>query len=308
MLTKTHTNIGKGIAILLVIFGHILLELFHVHTFIQSIGVFLFLILSGYGITASVNSNPENKKWFARLKRMKKIMVPYWLVTICKIIALMLLGVLSVSVAVIAEALFFDMNKTIDATMWFILYIIVWYITGSIIFSITKNKMQAIISFFLVASIFMVSVDLPNWAFYAFGLPIGVLWNSYEHTSLEIIQKIPGWLYLALFISLAIASTSVVHSFKTAMPTTLLAALLVLCFVYKVVAHNSILEYLGKNSYELYLIEGFWLYSTGFIYDRYSEFINLFLYLGLLIGSYLLWVVARKFLLQSKTIQDLWTT
>ncbi|WP_164832515.1 hypothetical protein [Listeria fleischmannii] len=40
MLTKTHTNIGKGIAILLVILGHILLEIYHVHTFIQSIGVF----------------------------------------------------------------------------------------------------------------------------------------------------------------------------------------------------------------------------------------------------------------------------
>jgi peptidoglycan/LPS O-acetylase OafA/YrhL len=296
MLTKTHTNIGKGIAILLVILGHILLEIYHVHTFIQSIGVFLFLILSGYGITASVISKGSYKNIMSWFFRMEKVLVPYWLVTLCKIIILALFGSVTFSIAVILKGFFFDLDKTIDSTMWFVLYIIVWYIVSALIFFFIRNKWLMTLLFFIVAGLFIMFVDLSNWAFYALGFPIGVLWRNYERTWSGLYDKLPASLYFILFILLAIANTSVIKSFSLGMPTTLLAAIFVLCFVNKFFQQQAWLEWIGKISFELYLIEGFWLYTTKSLYVGHSSFLNLLLYLGLLLVSYLLYLGGERLL------------
>ena len=78
-----HSNQAKGVAILLIIVGHL-----WVHVSLEKPGlvfsgdgVSLFLILSGYGLTRShLTSQYTLKQFFT--KRINRVFYPYWIATI----------------------------------------------------------------------------------------------------------------------------------------------------------------------------------------------------------------------------------
>lgn len=75
-LSRDFTNTLRGIAILLVIVGHIVTGGFHNRYFtpLGAIGVTMFLFLSGYGLTESYKKNGLHGFW---KKKLVRILIPY---------------------------------------------------------------------------------------------------------------------------------------------------------------------------------------------------------------------------------------
>lgn len=81
LLSREYTNCLKGIAILLIIIGHISGTMGTViFSPLGGTGVALFLILSGYGINESYKKNGLHKFW---KKKVFRVLLPYSFVFIC---------------------------------------------------------------------------------------------------------------------------------------------------------------------------------------------------------------------------------
>lgn len=77
-MTKKCTTGLKGLAVLMVVWGHVGACL-HVSgiQFIGGVGVSIFLILSGYGLEKSYINNGLQKFWN---KKLIKVFIPFWIV------------------------------------------------------------------------------------------------------------------------------------------------------------------------------------------------------------------------------------
>jgi len=83
-LDRVQTDQLKGIAILFVVTGHLWSHVSFDRNVLNFAGyaVALFLLLSGYGLTRSWQRKPLTASEFAR-RRIGRVMVPYWITTIC---------------------------------------------------------------------------------------------------------------------------------------------------------------------------------------------------------------------------------
>lgn len=81
--SKDYSTIGKGLAIAVVIYGH-LGEYFHIRylTSLGGIGVAMFLILSGYGINESWKKKGYQDYW---KKRFISVYIPYLIIELATI-------------------------------------------------------------------------------------------------------------------------------------------------------------------------------------------------------------------------------
>lgn len=114
-LSKQKTTALKGIAIVLIVLGHM--------GYIRwggAGGVSLFLILSGYGIDKSTE-NGFDSYW---KKRFKKVWIPYVLITIIALIGKGLYDWRNIALSLVG----LDFGFLVDKTMWFISYIMLWYL------------------------------------------------------------------------------------------------------------------------------------------------------------------------------------
>ncbi len=86
-LDKTQTDQLKGIAILLVVLGHLWVHVSRVRA-IPALGdyaVSLFLILSGFGLSISQITKTINSNFI--FKRFRRVIIPYWLITLFILVA-----------------------------------------------------------------------------------------------------------------------------------------------------------------------------------------------------------------------------
>ena len=129
-LSKDNSALLKGFAIILILLGHLGIAPTAYY------GVAIFLIVSGYGLYISFEKNGLN--CFFR-KRLFKVLIPYWIVTILWILIdyILELNVYSKKELLFSFLGFF--NK-IDVTMWFISFIIFWYVCFWATFRISKRK------------------------------------------------------------------------------------------------------------------------------------------------------------------------
>lgn len=173
-IEKTLSAKIKGIAILMVIFGHM--------NYIDCAGawgVHLFLIISGYGITISLEKNSTNKYWE---KRIKNVYLPYLLTTIIFLIVRLFLGEKISLFSAVISLIGFDFGRNLDQTMWYISYIFAWYAIAWLLY-ILRNKKSLCIGFgafalFLMAALGYTSVIWRRgtiaWAYFA-SFPLGML-------------------------------------------------------------------------------------------------------------------------------------
>ncbi len=125
---RDHTNELKGVAILLVMLGHV-----NVIPHAGAYGVVLFLMLSGFGLVQSyIKSGLDS--FFS--KRLSKVLIPYAIITIVWIFAF---GHPAISNGdfyyLVITILGIDLNTSVDPSMWYISFIIIWYLAFFLIFS-----------------------------------------------------------------------------------------------------------------------------------------------------------------------------
>lgn len=258
---RAHTNAIKGIAILLVMLGHIG---FIPHA--GAYGVVLFLMFSGFGLVQSY-FNSGLGCFFS--KRLSKVIIPYAVITA---IWLIIFGHPAISngdyyqLSLIFLGL--DLTSSVDPSMWYIPYLIVWYIAFYVIFSTQILPSVKVILLFLFsiylhrnAGIF----PLPSGAgLYVTAFPIGVLmgvlFKKFKECSVRKSYLLSGFFALSaisLYASIYFYQ-GINNSFFNYAATNLSCAFLVVgvtSFLSILKANLVVFEFFGKISYEMYLLE-----------------------------------------------------
>lgn len=263
-MDKSTTNQLKGIGIILIVLSHLNLYKFIVlpNFFINcgAWGVGLFLLASGYGLTQSFLR--KGSQGFFK-KRLMKVLLPYSLVTVIWILLDTLLYHLHYSSPVIVLSLIgFDLNRHVDPSMWFISFIILWYIAFYAVFSLpTSNKLRIAVLFFVSLCFCFEPFNFGvtyQWHFHSFIFPIGVLGSLYADRIKQFLSS-KNALGLSLILFVAFIPLTV-YSLASYHFVFYLQMLSNLCFALAAIAllgylHLAGWEYIGKMSYEIYLLE-----------------------------------------------------
>lgn len=258
---RYHTNAIKGIAILLVLLGHIG---FIPHA--GAYGVVLFLMLSGFGLVQSyLHSGLSN--FFS--KRLSKVIIPYAVITIIWLISFGHQYIIDAEYYKLTMlVLGLDLSSSLDPSMWYISFLIVWYIAFYLIFSAKILIQTKVISLFIFSIVIYKNAGIfpmpAGAALYVTAFPIGAAIGAVYNSAKEF--KVDKKILLAIFSLLSILSllASVYFYGRINLSVFDYSATNVSC-AFLVIGVTSVLkilhvklgvfEFFGKISYEMYLLE-----------------------------------------------------
>ena len=175
-LSILQTNQMKGLAIIIVIVHHL-----SYHTIENSsdliifrdsgfLGVALFLVLSGFGLSLSLQKKGI-KNFFT--KRLTKVYVPFLFAMLLEVFLNKLIFNKDNNIFNKLFNIFFNV-MLIDRNMWFIVFIILWYGITYLIFWLNLSNLLKI-CFLCSVSLGMLLVPqiIEVWKFNAFSFPLG---------------------------------------------------------------------------------------------------------------------------------------
>ncbi len=280
LITNNTSTQLKGVAIMLVLISHLVLaEFINVEQlrFTGSYGVAIFLILSGYGLTESYKKDSSLSNYF--YKRFSKVIFPYSLVTFAWIIIDLIVFRKRYSLQVIATSVAgLDLTRSIDPSMWYISFLILWYVIFYLIFKLPlPNIVKALVLFgiaYFLNNQYMSDYQSISYQgrLHAYNFPIGVLLSLYGSRLLKTINN-SKIIFLAILVALSTASFYMLY------PSTLvsmayysgsnLAFALSSIFLFMIIDLFDIklmaLSMMGNISYEMYLFEFVLLFKYGLI-------------------------------------------
>ncbi len=310
----------KGFAILAIIFSHIGYFLVDDHRFLfpltiaAGVGVDLFLILSGYGLTISKLKKDETIFQFYK-KRVLKLMIPFWLVLSTFLIMDFLILKISYSWAFIGKAflgIFTSANiyNDLNSPFWYFTLILFFYVLYPIVFS-KKHIWITSFSLFILAFV-VTNLNLPILSgvsglqkshIIAFPLGILIAWfanqnnskiklffhnfiEKMKHSSI-LFKKIFYYSFMILLISFISyfayhsgVGKGIILEQLTSIVTTI--AILILFFFKKI--ESKLLYIFGIYSYELYLLHWPIMYRYDIFYKNFPGWFATILYLVLFMG------------------------
>lgn len=302
-MNKHLTEQLKGIAIILVVLGHLFVTKFinitnPAFNYLGAQGVALFLILSGYGLTKSFLHKGIDQSFL--LRRWRVVLIPYSLVTLVWFVYDYWLGKLYSLKIILLSLAGFDFQLTMDATMWYISYILIWYGVYYIVFNLKLPDLVKVVLLFGVAYLFRYHsrVNLTEqvywqWGLHAFMFPLGALFAFLPQPQWsEKTQKL-GLGFMGL-IALGIYLLNLKNNSLGLGPYMLsnfsfAVGIIVLIMLGERLGHQSrLLRFVGSISYEIYLLEAVFMYKLCIPYLLPSKILSLCLYILLLTGSSLL--------------------
>lgn len=251
VLDRNYTNVLRGLAMVMIMFGHIGGEYAESVWFspLPAVGVALFLMLSGYGN----NESFFQKKSF-RGKKMLKIAIPYWLVAIP---LFCIMGINDWTNCTLNLAFI-----RINSVYWFVGYIMQWYVVYWFAVNYAYRYRWILFSLFSIISfIFLPVLQIEQ----AMSFPCGI-WMS-EHKewltskSRTWLASIAGILLILGTAALAFKQTAIVRAHMDYAPyvdffiklpwaLTIVIALRPLC----ILTNHRLLVFIGGITYELYLV------------------------------------------------------
>jgi peptidoglycan/LPS O-acetylase OafA/YrhL len=310
----------KGLAILLVYFSHIGNFLVSDHRFlaplsgISQVGVDLFLVLSGYGLSVSMLKRPQSKRAF--YYRLVKLFIPFWLILTVLLVADALIldrdyGGGTIILGYLGVFLTSVLSQDINAPFWFITWITGCYLLFPLIFSKARLWLSALIMLVIGSLLVAIKPAFLSQIMFLYQLhyaafPAGMLlaWLGYGQNPARLT---PHWHRLMrqlsnlgvgqalllrwsvmglLLIGLAILNPHA-HNHDNAWLRQLInlsaALLIVSLFVLKRL-RLSLLGLLGIYSFELYLIHWPLLSRYDLLFANLPDWLATLLYLPILIG------------------------
>lgn len=184
-ISKEETNVLKAIAIITVIFSHSadmnLISYLHRDYFAWMCrgGMALFLFLSGYGLWLSYKCNGLEGYWS---KKIDKIILPYLLTEMVLIIYKTVAGQNTLSIKDYFNIfLLSDPDSKLDASMWYLHFIFLWYFLFYICCKFIYQQ-KVIIEVILIASvamIFFIPVYYVHADYLSVQFSLGLLYGEY---------------------------------------------------------------------------------------------------------------------------------
>lgn len=301
------TNGLKGFLALCIVFHHLSKWVttgteFSNFSYMGTYIVSVFFFLSGYGLYMQ-NERKENYLDNFLVKRLLKILIPFI------IISSIYLVYGSINGQVLSSSFFIDLFKkgrTIIYNGWFVDVIILMYIFFYISFKLFRNKTISItinILLIIVYIVFAVKLGYDFWI-YNSSLPfiLGLIWaknkkyidgilNNYYFIILVIIL---GVLFLSHKYEVILERIHRVDNYSYAFAANLdniIFTLFFILIVRKIDFSNKYLLFLGKISFELYMIHGLVMSIFGkyFVTSRLNDVI--FTILVLIVSISLAWLI-----------------
>ena len=281
-ISKRQTDALKGIAIVLVVGCHIGNHFTRATTPLGGIGVFLFLLCSGYGLEASyqkevnLGKNGLEEYW---IKRFIGVWVPYALV---ECLAYLIKKPISL------KLVFLDLTliKPYFTIGWYLNYLLLWYITFWSIYKLFGKQSENFIIrvFCTVMIVYAAYFNIVSPIRFEQSLAFvgGILINKYpEKFSIICKRKWCGRLFLMATIMLTlkqlpwirVSSQELLNILNLLIKTCAGGAIvLTICLTSSSNVNHKVEEafvQIGKVSYELYLVHGNFLVIYEMNFGRF---------------------------------------
>jgi peptidoglycan/LPS O-acetylase OafA/YrhL len=301
LLYVSQTNQLKGIAIILVLLGHLWVHVSQNSPSIifSSDSVYLFLFLSGYGLTVSSENHILLFKDFAK-RRISKVMIPYWTTTIIILLLdfFFLNKIYSNNNLILT---FTGINITqstqyIDYVRWYITFQLFCYLLFFIFnkyFSFLKTA-AILILYLIISVIFSQITGIANR--YELAFPLGLFIGKIHHKAENIFErktKICIFTGIILFILLIFYKIFNLFDFLKNIEASTIIIKTILFVAIKGIANlfyisfsflfiviigligkygylSKFLHFCGTISYELFLLHGCFLIKYNFIFPLFD--------------------------------------
>lgn len=266
-MSINYTTILKGIAILIVMLGH-MGNFWGVTYFtpLGGIGVAIFLILSGFGLSESYKKSGLNHYWS---KKLINVYIPYVIIRGMGIIIQMLMGT---KYTLIDILLGFSLLKNIHVYDWYLRYLFIWYIIFYIVNLFLVDNRKKFLLFIIVAIVMFLAFQRTLQAEQSLSFLFGIYLSYYKKDSNNmflkgLISMTIGAVALGLKQLPAIRSLDdiiIAWNFIQLVNKFCIARGIILCLhsVIKIINIKPI-YHIGVISFELYLIHG---YTIEFLY------------------------------------------
>lgn len=267
----------RGLLAITVIFHHLAQRttgglLFHQFTRVGFLAVAMFFFFSGYGLQKSYIASREYRKHFL-FHRIPPVLFPYVIVTalfwIMYAIGGRFLSVKEIILAIIN-------GSPIVSHSWYIINILIFYIVFWLLMNLFGSNYNGMIIgacvWYVLYAAFCIKMGYGSWWYNASQLLIvGMFWATYEgkieyyaKKHYKVLAPLVFGTFFVLFLfrgklanDIGIKGLSLILT----MICAVLFALSVLLFTMKFEIGNPALAFLGKNSLEIYLVQG--LFMTG---------------------------------------------
>ena len=300
MLSKQSTEQLKGIAIILVVLGHFFVTKFinsanSAFNYLGAQGVAIFLILSGYGLTKSFLKRGMDKGFLAR--RLRAVLLPYSLVTLLWFVLDYFQGIMYPIKNIVLSLAGFDFNLIMDATMWYITFILMWYLIYYLIFSLRLPNSFRVGLLFGFAYLFRYHsrVDFTEqvywqWGLHAFIFPLGTLLALVPKPRLGKQTLTVGLGFIGI-MGLGIYRFNVQNNDLGLGPYMLsnfgfsVATMSFIIILERFDLYSQLLRFIGSISFEIYLLEAVFMYKLSLPYVLPNKVLSFCLYIIVLIGA-----------------------
>ena len=285
-LDRIQTGQLKGIAILLVVFGHLWVHVVQQrpHFIFGRDGVALFLLLSGYGLTVSIGRARTGFINYAS-RRLRRVMIPYWTATVfILLLDFVILGRTYSDIDLIMTFSGLNLNSTtqhIDYVRWYITFLIFWYLVFYIVARLFQGKSGLFMLFIISTVLFPFSYYYLKFQWYQFfAFPVGCAIGFFKEDINKLFAKNKkGFVIFTVFAGSCVLVWKMLLSIESIggclyshVPNILLtfinevgSLVLVLTLIVCIACFGSIkyssrfLLFYGGISYEMFLIHGAFL-------------------------------------------------
>lgn len=294
---RNYSELIKGYAILLVVLGHVGQYLgINGIEYPAGVGVSLFLIVSGYGISKSEQNNGLKNFWN---KKLTKIWIPYFIVEISSMF--------------VSRSMYSPEKVLLDFLLimpkhpfgWYLRFIVVCYLIFYLswkVFKSLKMRFGCLLVLFIVWFMIRSTIWIDSTPFLQarqiLAFPIGVCianmpneflkkWGGHWNCIGSICFIMVGTgIYGFLHLEIITTNTLILYNAISLFTCTVCAmGVIILIDVWKLL-QNSGIKYVATVSYELYLVHGYTCCLLGNGYVALGEFI-LFTIAGAIVLHYI---------------------
>lgn len=257
-MCKRHTTILKGIAIIFILLNHICQSYnLNIGNPLGPIGVCIFLITSGFGLNESIKR--KGKKDYIK-NRFKRVIVPYWIVILIAYFYLLPSDIITL----IKYMLLITLPSGI---YWYLILILFWYSAYFFVLP-QKSTYKKIATIAVISIIFsVININDRKYIWQVLSFPVGIMLSEFNTDFILKKEKIIGITSIVIsIISFLIKKLPSVNTFgviDTLCQITLSvsASVFIIVLLYKLINLKVInIDYIGKISYELYLIHPLFLW------------------------------------------------
>lgn len=287
--TKKYTNIAKGIAVLLLLLHHLILDpelgIFKSSTILNvasqqsKVCVSIFLILSGYGLNTSLNKKEYTKNSDIikfSLKHLFKLMISYWFIFIIFMFVGSTTGMRTLDLYGENKVLnicidFFGLaslcsTPTYNATWWFMSLIIILYLMFPIFKNILKKSPLAFILIIISVRIFNIFKFYPVLNQYLDVFAMGMIFSEFK--IFDKLRDLNKCKFDEIVVVLMFLLFSTYTRYKFGGIYDMIAAFAIIFVSNTIFSNikivNKTLELLGKHSGNIFMFHTF-IYKYFFI-------------------------------------------